>query len=583
MSLATGCSPCRRALRVAALLIPLAGAVSAARTAEVSTLMRDVERLLVAPRSSEAPGPLIRQLLAGRPLQEGCLSPLLLASLTDGSREAASALAGRPSLPSERTWSTASGPFRIYYTQESGSPHALADDDGAPSAYLEEVEEALADAYALLVDELGFLAPAGMPYIEVYLADPGPGVRGYVVPQLAGGSPADERRGGFMVLGNRLSDVPAEATHQLAHLVLLGYSYREPVWWHEATASWATLLARGRATEEIAAIHRVISTPERGLGGDDLTRMRGSLLFPTFLSLTEEPPTTVRAIWEECGALSGDNLLDAIDHVARREGRGSWEDVLRAFYASWIADAAGRSRLTAALGATLPEPGLAAEVTDYPVAGVPETGPIAPLGASFLHFHTLAGARGGLSLTVVGEQGSRWDVLLLVRRGPEGAFQAVSVPMDAADQGRIRFPWGSISDSLLMLVNIGEQPEPSRFSFWARHRHTIPFDLLDFRADPADGGILLQWTTDSEADLQGWTLYRSSHPSRGFERLSRIPIPAGGSDQGAATYTFLDDSVGRGRKAYYYLEAITIQGFTETTQVIGAYPGPRGARHPAAP
>jgi hypothetical protein len=81
----------------------------------------------------------------------------------------------------------------------------------------------------------------------------------------------------------------------------------------------------------------------------------------------------------------------------------------------------------------------------------------------------------------------------------------------------------------------------------------------------------IQWTTDSESDLFGWHLYSSSRPSRGFTRLNGVLIPAAGSWRDPATYTFVDSSA-VGRKVYYYLEALTLDGFRETTQVIGAYP-----------
>jgi hypothetical protein len=148
------------------------------------------------------------------------------------------------------------------------------------------------------------------------------------------------------------------------------------------------------------------------------------------------------------------------------------------------------------------------------------------------------------------------------------------VEVDDSGQARVRFPWSGVSDSLLVVVNAERGAEPGRLSFWARHQPTIPFDLLDLRADPGPDGVAIQWTTDSETDLYGWNLYRSPRSGGGFRRLNGVLIPAAGSDREAATYTFLDASP-TGRKAYYYLEAVTVDGFTEPTHVIGAYPAGR--------
>jgi hypothetical protein len=122
-----------------------------------------------------------------------------------------------------------------------------------------------------------------------------------------------------------------------------------------------------------------------------------------------------------------------------------------------------------------------------------------------------------------------------------------------------------------LVVNMDRGAEPGRFSYWARQQPTIPFDLLDFHAFPTQDGVGIQWTTDSESDLFGWNLYRSPRPSRGFAQLNGVLIPAAGSQHDPATYTFVDSSA-VGRKVYYYLEAITTDGFRETTHVIGTYP-----------
>ncbi len=555
-----------------ALLLLLLAGVFPARAASVSGLLEQLERA-PAVEAEETPGAVLQRALAGERYGSDCLTPLLLAAERRPASAATRRLLALPRLPAERIFTAASGLFRIHYTTRPDSPHALPgsseDASGALSRQLEGVEEALSDAYRLLVDDLGFQAPGGLPFIEVYLADLGPALSGAVVPALGSASPQEDHRSGALILGNRLAEPGPVAAHQLAHLVLLSYSSSEPLWWHEATASWIGMLAAGDAAGEASHVRALLAAPERGLATDDPDNMRGALLLPAFLALGEA--SAVRRVWEECGALAGDNLLEAIDQVAQADGRGSLEDLLRAFFASWVADTAGRSRLAASLGIELPAPSLSAEVSAYPAAGMSSGGPVSPLGASFLHFVSHSREPGGLSLSVLGTPESPWDVLLLVRSSPDDLFAAVPVEMGEGGQGEVRFPWSTVSDSLVLVVNMDRGAKPGRVSYWARHQPTIPFDLLDFHAFPTKDGVGIQWTTDSESDLFGWHLYSSSRPSRGFARLNGVLIPAAGSQRDPATYTFVDSSA-VGRKVYYYLEALTIDGFRETTHVIGAYP-----------
>jgi len=562
-----------RQLLPALLLLLLTGLVPA-RAASVARILEQLERAPAA-EAAETPGAMLQRALAGERHGSDCLTPLLLAAERRPASAATRRLLALPRLPAERVFTAASGLFRIHYTTRPDSPHALPgsseDPSGAVSRHLERVEEALSDAYHLLVDDLGFQAPGGLPFIEVYLADLGPGLSGAVTPELGTASPQEEHRSGTLILGNRLAEPGPVAAHQLPHLVLLSYSSSEPLWWHEATASWIGVLAAGDASGEESHLRALLAAPERGLASDDPELMRGALLLPAFLALGET--SAVRRVWEECDALAGDNLLEAIDLVAQADGRGSLEDLLRAFFASWVAETAGRSRLGSALGIELPSPSLSAEVSAYPAAGMPSGGPVNPLGASFLHFVSHSREPGGLSLSVLGTPETPWDVLLLVRSSPDDLFAAVPVEMDEGGQGEVRFPWSTVSDSLLLVVNMDRGAKPGRLSYWARHQPTIPFDLLDFHAFPTNDGVGIQWTTDSESDLFGWHLYRSSRPSRGFTRLNGVLIPAAGSRHDPATYTFVDSSA-VGRKVYYYLEALTLDGFRETTYVIGAYPQP---------
>jgi len=549
-----------------------------AQAVTLDRLLAEADTVWTADVPPGSPGRVVKRLLADEPLPIDCLTPLHLAALQQGldplTSETAGRLAEPPALAEPWNWVDPENRFRIHFSTRPDSPHAVPEGEAAgpsdPPAYVAEVHAALSAALDILVDDLGFRPPLTDSWIEVYLADPGPGVSGYVVPANGVSSRSDEARGGFLVLGNRLADPAAAAVHQLAHLVLLGYSHHEPVWWHEASAAWMGVLATGDATAEAASIAAHMALPEGGLADEDLARMRGGLLFPAFLGLGEAVPHTLRAVWAECAAVGGDNLLPALEAVAGASGRGSLTDLLRAYYASWVADSAGRSHLTAVLGLPLESPGLSVDVTSYPSAGGSPGGPVAPLGAAFVHLRSLD-EPGGVSLTLEGEPEGRWDALLLVRSSPRDRFLAVPMPVDEAGSSRVNYPWRHVSDSLLVYVNAARTGAPATYTYWAGHGFSIPFDLIRLDAQPTAEGVRVQWSTDSETDVFAWNVYRSQRPGRGFQRLNDVPIPAGGGDRSPASYSFLDGSA-RGRKVYYRVEAITVDGFTESTHAVGAHP-----------
>jgi len=418
-----------------------------AQAVTLDRLLAEADTVWTADVPPGSPGRVVKRLLADEPLPIDCLTPLHLAALQQGldplTSETAGRLAEPPALAEPWNWVDPENRFRIHFSTRPDSPHAVPAGEAAgpsdPPAYVAEVHAALSAALDILVDDLGFRPPLTDSWIEVYLADPGPGVSGYVVPANGVSSRSDEARGGFLVLGNRLADPAAAAVHQLAHLVLLGYSHHEPVWWHEASAAWMGVLATGDATAEAASIAAHMALPEGGLADEDLARMRGALLFPAFLGLGEAVPHTLRAVWAECAAVGGDNLLPALEAVAGASGRGSLTDLLRAYYASWVADSAGRSHLTAVLGLPLESPGLSVDVTSYPSAGGSPGGPVAPLGAAFVHLRSLD-EPGGVSLTLEGEPEGRWDALLLVRSSPRDRFLAVPMPVDEAGSSRVNYP-----------------------------------------------------------------------------------------------------------------------------------------------
>lgn len=85
--------------------------------------------------------------------------------------------------------------------------------------------------------------------------------------------------------------------------------------------------------------------------------------------------------------------------------------------------------------------------------------------------------------------------------------------------------------------------------------------LADFRAESRSDHVLVTWETVSEANNQGFNLYRSTSPDVAGQQINPtlIPSQAPGSAQGAV-YTWQDADVTAGTVYYYTLEALDLSG-----------------------
>ena len=91
---------------------------------------------------------------------------------------------------------------------------------------------------------------------------------------------------------------------------------------------------------------------------------------------------------------------------------------------------------------------------------------------------------------------------------------------------------------------------------------TTAVELTSFTASPADGAVELSWETGSELDNLGFHIYRSTEPSRRYQRVTTKPIPGLGSSPVGARYTYRDDGLDNGTTYYYRLEDIETTGAT---------------------
>ena len=72
--------------------------------------------------------------------------------------------------------------------------------------------------------------------------------------------------------------------------------------------------------------------------------------------------------------------------------------------------------------------------------------------------------------------------------------------------------------------------------------------------------VTVTWETASEVDAAGFRLYRSSAPDGPFEIVTPELIPAEGDPLTGASYSYQDRDVRWGRRYYYQLEEVTLDG-----------------------
>lgn len=96
---------------------------------------------------------------------------------------------------------------------------------------------------------------------------------------------------------------------------------------------------------------------------------------------------------------------------------------------------------------------------------------------------------------------------------------------------------------------------------WVFTNGGLAVTLADLRAEARSDHVLVTWETVSEANNQGFNLYRSTSPDSAGEKVNAVLIPsqAPGSAQGAV-YTWQDTDVTAGATYYYTLEDLDING-----------------------
>ncbi len=97
---------------------------------------------------------------------------------------------------------------------------------------------------------------------------------------------------------------------------------------------------------------------------------------------------------------------------------------------------------------------------------------------------------------------------------------------------------------------------------------SLPVELSNFTALALEGGVRLEWTTQSETNNLGFNVYRSETPNGTFEKINAILIKGAGTDATPHDYQFVDEKIEPGKVYYYYLEDVDFKGITKKSDLL---------------
>ena len=533
----------------------------------------------VAPRKPDGLARALNIVLDGRTLPTPCVSPVLQdlrrhrEMLGEPAREALRQLIQRPLINRDGARATRNGRYTIHYDLDDPGPGSVDRDSNGVPDRVDLIEATLEQAEAILVEKLGWPAPASgirAGRYDVYLVELGASRDGFTVSDRDITSTPQDDAFSHLVLDAGLEGeaLTSAVAHQVAHAALLGFSTKAPLWWSEATAAWMEMQVTGNPAPQRPPMAHRLEHLDVSLATDSLHLAAGNSLWASFLAdRREDRGEGIRQIWTELSLRSSEPLLPLMDEVLRRSGQGSliesYGDFTRWALFTGSRDDGDHFRLGAQYPAIEPvsHAGFPAES-----AGMES---LEPLGASIVRF-TGDGSRGGLRIHLDAEVPSPLEVDLIV--APFGAARPhrVELSLDARGHAEAGIPWQDVKEAVMIVRHAALDGGPVRFRYAAQIDPQYPFDLASFSALPSPGGITLQWATSRETDVLGWNVYRSTQASGPFVRLNQMPLPSGADTLEETDYLYQDSSVEPHRRYFYRVEAITVLGLPGRSMALSA-------------
>ncbi len=94
-----------------------------------------------------------------------------------------------------------------------------------------------------------------------------------------------------------------------------------------------------------------------------------------------------------------------------------------------------------------------------------------------------------------------------------------------------------------------------------RRGKPLPVRLSQFTAKFVKDEVVISWTTESELDNAGFNIYRSTSPTKNFQRINTKLIQGAGTTGERNTYQFIDKTAKPNVSSYYYrIEDIDLSG-----------------------
>ena len=93
-----------------------------------------------------------------------------------------------------------------------------------------------------------------------------------------------------------------------------------------------------------------------------------------------------------------------------------------------------------------------------------------------------------------------------------------------------------------------------------RRGKPLPVELSQFSAKFVQDEVVISWTTESELDNAGFNIYRSTSPTKNFQRINAKLIRGAGTTGKRNTYQFIDKTAKPNVAYYYRIEDIDLSG-----------------------
>ena len=93
-----------------------------------------------------------------------------------------------------------------------------------------------------------------------------------------------------------------------------------------------------------------------------------------------------------------------------------------------------------------------------------------------------------------------------------------------------------------------------------RRGKPLPVELSQFSAKFVQDEVVISWTTESELDNAGFNIYRSTSPTKNFQRINAKLIRGAGTTGKRHTYQFIDKTAKPNVAYYYRIEDVDLSG-----------------------